>query len=77
MISNLLNTTYGRIIISIILGFGLGALFRKTCNKSNCYIYKAPKLEDINGKSYKYGDKCFKYKLTPGLCSSNKRLIDS
>ena len=33
------NTKYGKIIISIILGIGLASIFRKSCDSRNCIIF--------------------------------------
>ena len=50
-----------KIIISIILGFGLATLFRRVCKEKNCIIFKGPKLDDINGATFKYREKCYNY----------------
>ena len=42
MISKLLNSHMGRILLSIVWGFGLSCIFRKVCKGRNCIIYKAP-----------------------------------
>jgi hypothetical protein len=70
---HLLEQKYGKYFISMILGFGLGTLFKKSCNNNNCFIYKVPDLSKINGKSFKYNNKCFKYDLVPGVCMSTKK----
>ena len=73
---HLLKMKYSKYIISIILGIGLGAIFRKSCKKDNCLIYKVPDLNKIHNKSFKYGDICYKYELVSGKCNSNKKLIE-
>ena len=57
----LLNTSSGKIIISIMLGFGLATIFRKTCKDKNCLTFKGPILGDIDGKIYQYGEQCYTY----------------
>ena len=49
----LLNTEYGRNIISIFLGLGLASLFRKVCTDKNCIIFNGPIIGDIEGKTFK------------------------
>ena len=71
----ILNHKYGYILVSIILGFGLGTLFRKTCERDDCYIYKAPDLNKIHNNSFKYNNSCFKYTLVPSTCNNAKKLF--
>ena len=72
----LLNTPLGNIFISIILGLGLATLFRKVCNDKNCIVFNGPVISDIEGKTYKHGDKCYKYSVESDKCDSTKRVID-
>jgi hypothetical protein len=71
----LLNTDYGKNLISILLGFGLATLFRKVCTDKNCIIFNGPVIGDIEGKTYKYGDKCYKYTVNADKCDSTKRVV--
>ena len=70
------NTETGRIIMSFLLGLGLATLFKKTCDGIDCIVFKAPSLEDIKKKKYKYGNKCFQYKMDSTICDNNKRIIE-
>ena len=63
---------HGSTVISIILGLGMGALFRKTCKNNDCLVFKVPELNTIHNASYKYNDTCYKYELIPGKCNSGK-----
>lgn len=51
----------GKYIMSIILGIGLASIFRSVCKGKNCVIYKAPPLEEIHDKIYKFDGKCYKF----------------
>ena len=53
-ISRLLHSKYSAYFISLILGLGLATLFKKASNKKNCMVFKAPSLEDIKDKQYKF-----------------------
>jgi hypothetical protein len=75
-IKRLLNTPFGKIIISILLGFGLATMFRKACSDKNCIIFNGPVITDINDKIYKYGEKCYKYESSPVICDKHKKIID-
>ena len=55
-----LHSRSGKILISILWGFGLACLFRKVCRGRNCVIYNAPD-EEIKRNTYQFNKKCFKY----------------
>jgi len=68
-----LNTSTGKIMMSIILGFGLASLFRTVCKEKNCLIFMAPPNDEIDGKIYKYQDKCYSYKSVSAKCDPKKQ----
>jgi hypothetical protein len=70
-----LHTERGRIIMSILLGFGLASLFRRVCKGKNCLTFHAPPLDDFKDKIYKNNGKCVKYKPFPTKCSLNAKTI--
>lgn len=70
------HTESGKVIISILLGLGLATLFTKTCEGVNCLIFKAPSLDDIKKKTYKYGDECFQYEMISTMCDINKKNVN-
>jgi hypothetical protein len=61
--------------MSILLGFGLATLFRTVCKDKDCVIFNAPPLEEINGKTYKFDNKCYKYEPVPTKCDTKKKII--
>jgi len=73
----LLHQPLGKVFISIMLGLGIASLFRKVCNDRNCIIYKGPATEEIDGKIYKHGKKCYKYNAQPAeACDKKKKVVD-
>jgi hypothetical protein len=60
-VDKVLNDKVGSIIISVILGLGLAAVFKRVCKDGNCIVIKAPKLEETDKYYYKIKDDCFKY----------------
>lgn len=72
----LLYSKFGKILISVVLGLGLASLFRKACNDRKCLEFVGPKMEEIKNKSYKFDDKCYKYKAVAKTCSSKKKHIN-
>jgi len=78
MIKNILNmmhTNFGQYLISVILGIGLSSLFRKACNDRNCIVFHAPPLETLAENTYKYNNKCYKFKETAMKCDSAPKKV--
>jgi hypothetical protein len=72
------HTKSGKIIMSIILGFGLASLFRTVCQNDDCLMFYAPPLEKIEDKIYKTSrsdKKCVKYKPVATKCSINTKTL--
>ena len=75
-ILTIVNTKYGKIIISIILGIGLASIFRKFCDSRNCIIFNAPSFEEVDKNIYKHDNKCFKYKEENVMCNNEKKQVE-
>ena len=75
MFAKILKSEKAMIIISIILGLGLSAIFRNTCNGRNCIIYKAPKPNDIQGHIFKHDDTCYTFSSHSKTCPINEEKI--
>ena len=71
----LLNTDLGRFFVSVILGIGLATLFRRSCKDKNCIEFNGPVISEVDGKTYKFGELCYKFELTPGKCDPTKQTI--
>ena len=67
------HTKSGKILMSIILGFGLATFFRKVCEGKYCIVFKAPPLDEIKDKIFKHGDKCYTFKSSSAKCDSSKK----
>lgn len=72
MLSGILDSEIGRIVLSILLGFGLAAVFRKVCKDNNCVIIKGPNLGELDKFYYKIDDDCFKYTPVATKCDGNQ-----
>jgi hypothetical protein len=70
------HTERGKIIMSVILGFGLASLFRTVCKDQNCLIFHAPPLDNFKDKIYKSGNKCYKYNPVATKCNINAKTVD-
>jgi hypothetical protein len=61
--------------MSILLGLGLATLFRQMCSGKNCIVIKAPPLEEIDNKIYKFDDKCYKLEKNAETCNAKKKIV--
>ena len=75
-LSKFVNSENGRILMSIILGFGLSALFKFTCKGKNCIIYNAAPSEEIKDKIFTFNQKCYKFEETSAECDNNKQILE-
>lgn len=57
----LFNSPGGSVIISIILGLGLAAVFRRACSGNCCIVIKGPNPDEIAKNYYKVNENCYKY----------------
>ena len=75
-LSRFVHTDQGRIIMSILLGFGLSTLFRRVCKGRECVIVKAPVFAEVNGKIFKHNGKCYTYKTEGVTCDPSKKIVE-
>jgi len=70
------HTETGKIMMSILLGFGLASLFRIVCKNKDCLIFHAPPLEEFKEKIYKNNNgKCVKYNYLSTKCNANTKTV--
>jgi len=64
------DTHAEKVIISIIIGFGLSTLFRKVCKNRNCIIIKGPSIKEVEKKVYQShnGRGCYSFKSVDTKC---------
>lgn len=71
-----IETPNGKIFLSIILGLGLSTMFRKACGKRNCIVFKAPNINDIKNKTFKFQDKCYNFTEEQSKCDNSKKIVN-
>ena len=71
IVGKVLKDKFGSILISVILGLGLAAVFRRVCSGDGCVVVKAPSQKDIDEYVYKVDSSCYKY--TPNLIPCPRR----
>ena len=60
-VKRMLSDKFGSILISVLLGLGLAALFRRVCSGDGCVVVKAPSEKEIRDFVYKVDASCYKY----------------
>lgn len=64
-VKRVMTDKFGSVVISVILGLGLAALFRRVCNGDGCVIVKAPNAKELKDHVYQIDKSCYKY--TPNV----------
>lgn len=72
----MLNTPLGQFLISVLLGLGLATMFRRVCDSKNCILFNGPVISEIDGKTYKFDEYCYKYELNPVKCNNAKKTVE-
>jgi hypothetical protein len=70
---SIIHSEKGKIIISILLGFGIATLFRKSCTDSDgnntCAKYHIKKPDE---STFESDGKCYTIRTTKSKCNQNK-----
>jgi hypothetical protein len=72
----LLGTDAGAIVVSVLLGLGLAAVFRRACKGDGCVVLRAPDAADVTRYHYKVGEDCFRYTPKVVPCPSSGAVAD-
>lgn len=57
-----LKTEKFAILFSFLVGFGIIAIAYPVCKGDECYIKKAPSVEEMKKSTYRIGSKCYQFK---------------
>jgi hypothetical protein len=74
---NILKSHDVKIVFSVIWGLGLASLFRRVCKGRNCIIYRAPAINEIQGKTFGFNNKCYNYAPRLVTCGEDKSILVS
>jgi hypothetical protein len=55
-------------LISLLLGFGIAAMFRPLCNNPDCMVIRGPPVNDIRSSVYQFGKQCVEFTPKPIAC---------
>ena len=82
-LNKFVHSETGKIIMSILLGFGLASLFRTVCKGKGCLQFYAAPLDEIKDKIYKNANGtgtnskgCSTFKPTFSKCNLNMKVIN-
>ena len=64
----LIKSPTGKILVSIIWGLGLAALFRKVCKDRDCIIYRAPAPKNVKEQVYQFNGTCYNFESENVQC---------
>ena len=70
MLEQILENKIGQILLSMVLGLGLAAIFRKVCSGNNCIVVQSPNLQDIKKYYYKIDEDCYRYEPYATKCEA-------
>ena len=69
MFKKIMSDPFGAILVSVILGLGLAAIFRKVCDGDSCIVIRSPSQKELEEHVYRVGTgndaACYKY--TPNV----------
>lgn len=68
MLWDILKDERFSIMFSFILGLGILAVLRPACDNDKCAKIKAPPVPDFDGKTFRIGDSCYKFKTKTKDC---------
>lgn len=73
---DIIKTSGGKILFSIILGLGLACIFYKTSTHKNNITFDAPIISEMNGDIFKHGEKCYIHNSNTTKCNSTLKIVD-
>jgi hypothetical protein len=79
IVKNILHTSIGKIILSVLLGLGFATLFRQVCNSKDCYKFIGPKHNELRDKIFASDStktKCYRLVEENIECGSKSKTLD-
>jgi len=63
-----LKTSKFDIIFSVVVGFAIMSLTIPMCKGEECFIKKAPSIDEMKKNTFKIGSKCYQFKSEIVTC---------
>ncbi len=79
VINNILHTSLGRLILSVILGLGLATFFRQICHNKDCFRFIGPEHNSLRDKIFSFDEensKCYLFKEKLVKCGEKAKTIE-
>ena len=75
----ILKTEKFAIFFSFMVGFGIIAITIPPCKGDECFIKKAPSVDEMKKTTYRIGSKCYQFKSESLECSNvpTKSIIEA
>jgi hypothetical protein len=64
----ILKTEKFAMFFSFVIGFAIIAITIPVCKGEECYIKKAPSVEEMKKSTYRIGSKCYQFKAESMEC---------
>lgn len=71
----IVQSQFGKYVISIMLGLGLATLLRRSCKDKKCMVFVPPDVSSLKEDIYEYNSKCYKYEPSSVACDTGKIAI--
>lgn len=71
----LVQSQFGKYVISVMLGLGLATLLRRSCKDKKCMMFSPPKMDTLQDDIYEYNGGCYKYTASSVACNKDKVLV--
>jgi hypothetical protein len=65
---------YGSMIVSALIGFGLAALFQKSCEGGICEVYYTPDRNKLENETVKFDGECYRYIPKDTSCKNKEHM---
>jgi hypothetical protein len=72
--TRMIHTSFGRTLISIVLGIGIASIFRKTCKDASCFKFTSPPAAEVKESVYLHGGSCYKFDTETVKCGSGEQV---
>jgi hypothetical protein len=72
-LESLIKIPHMATLISLVLGFGIAAIFRPLCKGPDCVILRGPPISEIRGAVYQFGTKCVEFVPKAVPCPADGR----
>jgi hypothetical protein len=73
MVKKMMKDKVGSIVISVILGLGLAAIFRRACSGDGCIVVKPPDRKEVEDHVFRIDKSCYRYSPNVVPCKLGDR----